>query len=797
MSLFKWKKKNNEIVPEENNSEKPPKECGLKIIETNDSYFGIHQMQTEEEILLTRTRNDAKEAKRNLEDLTNWNTSEDVYLAIMQSLKGHDIFLKFQEIIEFYDIDEDERKERERYIKVDDEGIVYCVKNEKGREVEVKGEFIEKGLAIHQENEHEWTIDHVPSANMLTALPTYEQAKRCAQVVGRLINWNEKKVVNLFIEVLDFKTYMGQIKQAVLNDEEIPELTQRLKCKIVFFNFKNEKMDFKRFCKAIDKLMDLHGLDTIKQEVVDMIYKLKGQGRNIGKIKQTRENLHMVFEGPAGTGKTEVARIMSEIFASLGMLEKGHLIEADRAALVGEHIGSTAPKVKEVVESAMGGTLFIDEAYSLAGDDQDFGNEAISTLIKEMEDRRGEFIVILAGYPADMNRLLDKNEGFRSRINNFLHFHDYTPEQISNISKAILTSKGYTLQKEAQDEIKRAVKGLAKQGKVEGNARKARDIAQAIEEELNIRLGKDKNYEIKDTSLVVLEDVKRATDEKAKASDRDELDEVRKESLKKLHALIGLNELKAKANSILNTIMIDNMRYQNGLTSSKTRMHMVYYGPPGTGKTTVARIMGEFLKGAGMLSSGHFVEASRSDLVAGYVGQTATKVKNVIAKAKGGILFIDEAYSLAKGDAFGEEAVDTLIKEMEDHGDNLVVIFAGYKEEIEELMKVNSGLESRIPYHFEFPHYSADELFEMSLLQLKTSNGLIPTKEAEVILKNYIHQEAAKNGGFVEGDGRWIRNLADIVKVNQSNRLAEESMNGVAITIEKLQEVLPNDLQFA
>ncbi|WHT48731.1 AAA family ATPase [Sporosarcina thermotolerans] len=294
--------------------------------------------------------------------------------------------------------------------------------------------------------------------------------------------------------------------------------------------------------------------------------------------------------------------------------------------------------------------------------------------------------------------------------------------------------------------------------------------------------------------MITVEDVKRATDKQANNQNRQELESIKQSAINKLQSLIGLQDIKTEAQRILNTIVIDNLRFQNGLSPEKTKMHMVFYGPPGTGKTTVARVMGEFLKGAGILSNGHFIEASRSDLVAGYVGQTALKTKDIISKAMGGILFIDEAYSLASDDTsgFGKEALDTLIKEMEDHADNLVVILAGYRKDMEKLMDLNEGLRSRIPYHFDFPHYSAEELYQMALLQLKQKDGLILSEEASKWLQVYINQKVKENNGFIDGDGRWIRNLTQEIRNNQADRLT--LLDQEAITFELLQEIEITDI---
>ena len=791
MGIFRQRKTSAVEVQEDSNR----LEIGLKVLQTDKGFFGVYQMQTGDEILIAETKERAERAKNRLEDLINWNRPDDIFLMILSGETDYKIFQEMNKIMDFYDMRTEEGNEAEWFTYEEkNDGVQYSVEDDNDHRYEVTGELIKEGLAIHQEKNGIWTIDHIPTAVMMTSMPNYEKAKYLSMKMSELIRWGAREVVDLFCEVPEFREYLIVVKNAILRDQHIPELPQKLSYKLEFFHIQNEKTDFIRFNRAIDQLMDMTGLDVFKKQVLDMIHLLAGREKNSEKIKQSKPNIHMAFMGPAGTGKTEMARIMSEIFASLGYLDKGHLIEVDRSQLVAEHIGQTAPKVKEAVSKAMGGTLFIDEAYSLVGDEQDFGPEAIATLIKEMEDHKGEFMVILAGYQADMEKLINTNEGFRSRIKQHFHFYDYTSEQVSAIIQNILIDKGYTCPDDVKTEITRAVKGKAKQGKVEGNARTARNIAEDIEKELNIRVGKDREHKIKNTSMITVEDVKRATDGQTKNQNRQELETIKKSALEKLQNLIGLQELKGEAQRILNTIVIDNLRFQNGLSPEKTKMHMVFYGPPGTGKTTVARVMGEFLKGAGILSNGHFVEASRSDLVAGYVGQTALKTKDVISRAMGGILFIDEAYSLASDErsGFGKEALDTLIKEMEDNADNLVVILAGYREDMEKLMNLNEGLRSRIPYHFDFPHYSADELYKMALLQLKQSHGLIPSEEVSESLQLYIYEKVEKNNGYIDGDGRWIRNLTQEIRTNQADRLS--LLEQAAITTELLQEITVDDI---
>jgi SpoVK/Ycf46/Vps4 family AAA+-type ATPase len=199
------------------------------------------------------------------------------------------------------------------------------------------------------------------------------------------------------------------------------------------------------------KLHKLVGLEKVKKEVETLTNLVR-----VNKMRQDRKlpvpplSLHMAFTGNPGTGKTTVARLLAQIFRAIGVLEKGHLVETDRSGLVAGYVGQTAIKVHEKVTEALGGMLFIDEAYALAtGDEEDFGREAVDTLVKLIEDRRDEFIVVVAGYPAPMQKFLDSNPGLRSRFNRFIHFDDYTPDELFAILGRMCDEHGYKLAESA------------------------------------------------------------------------------------------------------------------------------------------------------------------------------------------------------------------------------------------------------------------------------------------------------------------------------------------------------------
>ena len=271
---------------------------------------------------------------------------------------------------------------------------------------------------------------------------------------------------------------------------------------------------------------------------------------------------------------------------------------------------------------------------------------------------------------------------------------------------------------------------------------------------------------------------------------QDEIEVESAESLvdlqKQLDSMIGLDGVKQQVHSIINELKIDALRKSKGLKVSNTSKHLVFKGNPGTGKTTIARLLSKIYKQLGILEKGQLVEVDRSEIVAGYVGQTALKTKEKIDEAMGGILFIDEAYTLAKGENdFGQEAIDTLLKAMEDHRDEFIVIVAGYDEPMESFLQSNPGLKSRFNEYIHFDDYSEEELFLIFGL-LCEQNDFRMDLEAQDTLKSYLNDLCThKPDNFA--NGREMRNLFDKSKKAHSNRLA--SLNEISdedlITLKK------------
>ncbi|SMB97610.1 stage V sporulation protein K [Thermanaeromonas toyohensis ToBE] len=260
--------------------------------------------------------------------------------------------------------------------------------------------------------------------------------------------------------------------------------------------------------------------------------------------------------------------------------------------------------------------------------------------------------------------------------------------------------------------------------------------------------------------------------------------------LQELDRLVGLLPVKELIKEIGAYVEIQKRRQEEGLVSSPMALHMIFKGNPGTGKSTVARLLGRIFKEMGILSQGHLVEVERADLVGEYIGHTAHKTREQMRKALGGILFIDEAYSLARGGErdFGREAIDVLVKGMEDHRDNLILILAGYKEEMEYFLETNPGLRSRFPIHLEFPDYSVPELISIAELMFQDRQYYL-TVEARLELERILRREAIF-GHRYNGNARLVRNIVEKAMRKQALRLLQKTH----LTREELMTITKEDL---
>ena len=536
--------------------------------------------------------------------------------------------------------------------------------------------------------------------------------------------------------------------------------------------------------RALHQLNELIGLESVKMRVNDYYQFFNYQKLRSEKGFQTKDevSLNMILTGNPGTGKTTIARLFSGMYYEVGVLPRKEVIEVDRSQLVGAYVGQTEENVRNAVEKALGGVLFIDEAYNLKREGQtgnDYGQVAIDTLVSLMTSKEygGKFAVILAGYPEEMRLFLDSNPGLRSRfpMSNLLTLPDYTNEELILIGERFAAQNDYIL----TDEGKIALEDRIEKERVDdtfGNARTVRNII--LDAIFNKGAHHQSNQDdIFAFSLLDKEDFNKvAMEEKVEHS-------------MKLDQLVGLENVKKEVQSIVSFVKMQSIRRNHGLPIVPIQLHSVFTGNPGTGKTTVAKIYAELLKECGLLKRGHLIVTSRADFVAGYVGQTALKTKRKIREALGGVLFIDEAYSLlgqTAGD-FGKEVIDTLVDEMTKHNENLVVILAGYSNEMKQLLESNPGLKSRFKKFIEFKDYSSIEILQIMKLYSKQFDFYL-TQEAEDFTVTRLGETP------VEGNGRFATNLVNEAIQAQAQRLMgknEPISSKEAMIIEK------NDIEIA
>lgn len=552
----------------------------------------------------------------------------------------------------------------------------------------------------------------------------------------------------------------------------------------------------KTYEEAIAELDQYVGIDDIRKEIKAIANSILIAREN-GEPYELKN--HYLFVGNPGTGKTTIARALSNIFTALEVLPIGHIVEVDRAKLVAPYVGQTAIKVTEAVDQAMGGILFIDEAYTLAQKDKngggDFGQEAVDTLLKLMEDRRGKFVVIAAGYTNEMRLFVASNTGLPSRFNKEIHFRDYNPDELAEIFRRMAGNKQhpYTLDEEADAHLLTFFKTVYNaKTKDFANARTVRNIYEEAIVRHNSRIADMREQGLStDACRNVLSrrDIE-GDNEAARTIDQ---------AMAKLNELIGMESVKNDIAQLRCTLEIEKEKQNRGLLDPTNKaQHLVILGRPGTGKTTVARLLGDIFYAIGLLPTNKVVEKEVKEIKSGIVNETAKLMDKAVDEAMGGILFIDEAYLLMDttggyNDITGKEAVGALITRMINDRGKFVLVLAGYPEKTMKFInEANEGFPRRFRKFLQIEDYTIDELYRI-LMSMAQKIRLIITSEAEQsILTKITNLVENKDEKF--GNAGEMEKLLVEIQERQSVRLSMAMRNGQHLTDEQMMTIIAEDI---
>jgi SpoVK/Ycf46/Vps4 family AAA+-type ATPase len=530
-------------------------------------------------------------------------------------------------------------------------------------------------------------------------LPTEDELRA---LINRERLLNNKKTSILEIDNLS-KILLSYSKT---KNASIQTIERKLK-EIKVFNTENFKNTFNNKFSSIsatERLNKMIGLKNAKNEIdsilkgVDPIKRVFNKNKNsiisnrfYSVNKLTLPALeHLAFLGNPGTGKTEVAKLIGEILKENGILESGHLVKVTEKDLCSEYVGGTAPKTYEKIQESIGGILFIDEAYSLTNNQ--YGKEAITTIIEAMTDLKGEFLIVLAGYTLEISELINTNPGFASRVKR-INFENYNDNELGQIMELMFNKKNINISN-IKISIPNYCRNLLHNNSSNKNWGNAREIENIISD--------------------VMRKIKAEKRDFVKFSDFKNKywfnKETKVENNKFLKNMIGLTNVIEEINLIENRI-----KYEITLNEKPKPKNYIFIGNPGTGKTTVAKKMANILYELKVLKNNKIINKTAKDFIGAYIGETENKTLKVLKESLGGILFIDEAHqfgtSNSNGD--GQKVIETLVPFMEDNKDKISIIIAGYPKQMEEMLKIDSGFKGRFDKIINFHDYSEEEMLQI------------------------------------------------------------------------------------
>ncbi|MBR4734534.1 MAG: AAA family ATPase, partial [Bacteroidales bacterium] len=496
--------------------------------------------------------------------------------------------------------------------------------------------------------------------------------------------------------------------------------------------------------------------------------------------------LHTAIIGNPGTGKTKAVELMASLYKSLGLLDTDEIWTTRVSTLATSGINSENEAVANAVNDAMGGTLVIDGAHELYRTDNKGNYDTESRIIRALVDclnnkeKYGRWMLVLVGEPEGMESLLSGYPDLRKCLSDPIYMEDFKPEELFEMFDICCMERKIRLSDEARKKLEMYVlHKYNRRGPGFTNAWLVQTLFDdSIIPAMFNRLSGIMRPRKKQLETVLPEDIPSVGEQKDDAMA--ELDE-----------LIGLGKIKTKVKDFLYSIKLARRRMELGLPTDMPRLHMAFLGNPGTGKTTVAEIIGKVFASWGILSGGRVIRTEKSQMVGQFIGETEFKMTNLLARARGNILFIDEAYQLVEGGEkdHGRIVMNSLLTELGKDNLDMVVIMAGYTAPMKRLLESNEGIESRFPNVFNFEDYTTDELLEIGKLMIR-KQGFTLTEGAAENMRQIIQEESDKPSPRF-GNGRFINNLL------QNEILATLGARTAKLknpTKEDLSTILPEDV---
>ena len=518
--------------------------------------------------------------------------------------------------------------------------------------------------------------------------------------------------------------------------------------------------------QILAELDDYVGLQSVKDEIRAIIRNVKAKKENGVKDKLLKD--HYLFTGNPGTGKTTFARKFGEVLNAIGALPTGQFVEVPAKDFIGQFIGDSEANVKKYVDKAMGGVLFIDEAYALNQSTGGYGMDAVNTLLTLLENRKGEFVCVMAGYTKEMGEFVRMNPGIPSRCNVTIEFPDYTARELETLFRNMLLRNNerteFTLDAKAEEMLPKVFdKMYLKRSDTFGNAREVRNLFDLAVKRQRLRNATDDVLTYAD---IVGED----------ATEEISVDDIMKE----FDSFVGMQSVKDAVRRIAKEIAVQKQLIEMGeAAEGLTKYNFILTGNPGTGKSTVARIFGKVFKALGVTSTDRVTEKVPKDIIGQFVNESDKKMDAAINEAMGAVLFLDEAYDLEPMDAAGQstssegkKAVQLLMTRMENEAGKFVVICAGYPKEMATFMNSNPGLKRRFSHTIHIEDYTADELLEIYERAAKAKKYNFSLADDAVRMKalNMFRNMIAMKDDKFGNAGEAMKKVAE-TKTNINNRL--------------------------